>query len=83
MTIPSIFDAGRFSPPIAAAPIDADSVCRRGSTPQSVIDEAARLALLGRFPWMKRFSEREDAADTDRAEFDPAPTVGDHVDRLA
>ena len=82
MSTPSSFDAGNFPPPIAVAPVDADNIGHGGPTPQAVIDEAARLSLLGRFPWMIRFSRRQDAADTERSQFDAAPTLGDHVDRL-
>lgn len=48
-----------------------------------VIDQFTQQPVPPRFPWLSRLSQQLESASGQRFPFDPAPVLGDHVDRAA
>lgn len=45
------------------------------------IDRVTQQPVPLRFPWLSRLSQQLETASGQRPPFDPAPVLGDHVDR--
>ena len=75
--IPAVPAVGTDSAPPAAA------VRRASPSPEIEIDQATQQPVALRFPWLSRLSRQLESASGQRPAFEPAPVLGDHVDRSA
>lgn len=87
MSIPSIINTGRVAAPVAdkaapapAAPHEA-SAARPFGEPE--IDAVTQQPLPPRFPWLSRLTRELGPASKQAPAFEPAPPLGDHIDRSA
>lgn len=47
------------------------------------VDELTNPPVPPRFPWLSRLSQQLEAASRQRAPFESAPVLGDHLDKSA
>jgi hypothetical protein len=83
MGIPSISGVGRVTAATADASAPANAVRQGSSAPADATDDALHAPVPPRFPWLSRLSQQLESAAKQRSPFEPAPLLGDHLDKSA
>ncbi len=83
MGILSISGVARVSASTADSTAPATTLRQAIAPPPVQIDPVTQQPLPPRFPWLSRLSQQLEAAARQRPAFEPAPLLGDHVDKSA
>lgn len=81
MSIPSINTLPRFAQPAADPPAPTAPVARPFGEPE--IDQVTQQPLPPRFPWLSQLTRELGPASKQAPPFEPAPPLGDYIDRSA
>ena len=81
MNITSVAGAGRRATAGTETPVAAVEASPAIHDVQ--IDHATQQPVPLRYPWLSRLSQQLESATGQRPAFEPAPVLGDHVDRSA
>lgn len=79
MNITSVAGTGRTAVADAETPVAAVKASPGLRAVQ--IDHATQQPVPLRFPWLSRLSHQLESATGQRPAFEPAPVLGDHLDR--
>jgi hypothetical protein len=83
MSIPSIAGPSRVPAVTADAPEPNPPVRQNGAPPEVEIDPVTQQPMPPRFPWLSRLSQQLEEAARQKPAFQPAPMLGDNLDRSA
>lgn len=88
MSIPNITGTAAISATASVAgastpAVEAVSSPRATASHDVEIDRLTQQPVPPRFPWLSRLSQQLESASGQRQPFDPAPVLGDHIDRAA
>jgi len=83
MSIPSIAGAARVSSSTAERAAASPPPARAGGIDSAHNADGLDLPPAPRFPWLSRLSQQLESAARQKPAFQPAPILGDHVDKSA